>query len=385
MNFDFSEDQKLLQKTAKDYLEEHSPLTVCREVLESDAPYARDLWKGAAQLGWLGTAIPEEYGGAGFGYLELAVIAEEIGRALAPIPFASSVYLASEALLRFGSDTQKQKYLPELASGEWIGTFAVAERPGQNGAEGIETSFAGGVLSGTKVPVLDGDVANFAVVVARSGHGSGLSLVLTDLDGDGVEREAIKSIDPSRSTARVVFSKAPAELLGEDGPGDGAGQTDALLDRAAVLMAFEQLGGAARAFESTLEFTQGRYAFGRPIASFQAIKHRLADLWCEIELARSNCYYGAWALSNEDSELGIAACNSRISSSHAFDLAGVEMIQLYGGVGYTWEYDCHLFYRRAKLLSVALGNPASWKDKLITRLLESRAAAASAEARNTDD
>jgi alkylation response protein AidB-like acyl-CoA dehydrogenase len=364
MNFDFSEDQKLLQQTARDYLAKNSPLSVCREVLESDAPCSSDLWKGVAEQGYLGTAVPEQYGGAGFGHLELAVIAEEVGRALAPIPFSSSVYLATEALLRFGSDAQKDRYLPKLASGEWIGAFAFAERPGQNGPEGVQARLAGGQLTGVKVPVPDGDVAHFAVVLARSDKGPSLALV--DLEAPGVTRKTLKSLDPSRSAARIELSDAPAELLGEEGAGER--EASHLLDRAAVLMAFEQVGGSARAFEITREFTLGRYAFGRPIASFQAIKHRLADLWCEIELARSNSYYGAWALSNEAPELPVAACLSRIAACQAFDLAGVEMVQLHGGVGYTWEYDCHLFYRRAKLLSVALGNPASWKDRLITRL-----------------
>jgi acyl-CoA dehydrogenase len=370
MNFDFSEDQKLLQHTAKDFLEEHSPLSVCREVLESDAPYSKSLWKGAAQLGWLGTAIPESYGGAGFGYLELAVVAEEIGRALAPIPFSSSVYLASEAILQLGSDAQKSSYLPGLASGEKIGTVALSEKPGQNGVVDVQTRFEGGRISGVKLPVPDGESADFAVVPARSG--SGVSLYLVSLGGDGVEREAVRSLDPARPMARIRFDGAPAELLGAEG--GGAALADSILDRAAVLLAFEQLGGASRAFELTRQFTLERYAFGRPVASFQGIKHRLADLWCEIELARSNCYWGAWALSNEVPELGEAACLARIQASRAFDLAGVEMVQLYGGVGYTWEYDCHLFYRRAKASAVVLGNPDSWREKLITRLEATRAA-----------
>ncbi|MEE8580142.1 MAG: acyl-CoA dehydrogenase family protein [Myxococcota bacterium] len=370
MNFDFSEDQKLLQQTAKDYLQEHSPLSVCREVLESDTPYSKALWKGAAELGWLGSVIPEEYGGAGFGHLELAVIAEEVGRALAPIPFASSVYLATEALLLAGSEEQKQRYLPKLASGEAIGTLALAEKSGQNSTEHLETTFEGGVLKGAKLPVVDGDIANFAVVAARGGDGTALALV--DLAESGVSRQAVQSIDPSRSLAKLKFDGTAAEALGE--PGQGEELVQQILDRAAVLTAFEQLGGASRAFEMTREFTLGRYAFGRPIASFQAIKHRLADLWCEIELARSNCYYGAWALSNDDPELGIAACLARVSATTAFDLASVEMIQLHGGVGYTWEYDCHLFYRRAKLLSAMLGNASSWRDKLIARI-EAKAAA----------
>jgi alkylation response protein AidB-like acyl-CoA dehydrogenase len=370
MNFDFSDDQKLLQSTVKDYLDENAPLSVCREVLESEAPYSQHLWKGAAELGWLGTAIPESYGGAGFGYLELAVVAEELGRALVPIPFSSSVYLASEAVLQAGSDEQKQRTLPGLVAGEAIGTLALSEKPGQNGVEGVEARCEGGRITGTKLPVPDGDIADFAVVAARGDRG--ISLYLVSLDGEGVERESIRCFDPSRSLARLTLNGAPAELLGEEGR--GAELAESVLDRAAVLLAFEQLGGASRSFEMTCEFTLERYAFGRPIASFQAIKHRLADLWCEIELARSNCYYGAWALSNEAPELGVAACLARVQASKAFDLAVVEMMQLHGGVSFTWEYDCHLFYRRAKLNSVVLGTPASWREKLITRLEAQQAA-----------
>jgi alkylation response protein AidB-like acyl-CoA dehydrogenase len=370
MNFDFSEDQKLLQQTAKDFLDENAPLSVCREVLESDEPYSQDLWKGAAELGWLGAAIPETYGGAGFGYLELAVIAEEVGRALAPIPFSSSVYLASEAILLAGSDEQKQRVLSRLVAGEAIGTMALVEKPGQNGVEGVEARCEGGRITGAKLPVPDGDVADYAVVAARDG--SGVSLYLVSLAEAGVKREAIRSFDPSRSAARLLLDGAPAELLGEEGR--GAELAERVLDRAAVLLAFEQLGGASRALEMTLQFTQERYAFGRSIASFQAIKHRFADLWCEIELARSNCYYGAWALSNDDSELATAACLARVQASKAFELACVEMIQLHGGVGFTWEYDCHLFYRRAKWTSAVLGAPASWREKLITRLEDQQAA-----------
>jgi alkylation response protein AidB-like acyl-CoA dehydrogenase len=364
MNFDFSEDQRLLQQTARDFLEEHSPLTVCREVLESDQLYAAELWKNAAEMGWQGAVIPEEYGGAGFGYLELAMLSYELGRALAPIPFSSSVYLATEAILKAGSEEQKQRYLSRLASGEGIGTLALVEKPGQNGTESVETRFEDGRLSGAKVPVADGEVADFAVVAAKSA--GGLSLALVELGAGGVKREGMTSFDPSRSLSALRFEEAPAELLGEEG--QGAELADQVLDRAAVLMAFEQVGGAERAFEITKEFSQGRYAFGRPIASFQALKHRMANVWCEIELARSNSYYGIWALSNEAEELGIAAAAARIAASKAYELQTMEMIQIHGGVGFTWEYDCHLFYRRAKLLAVILGNPASWKEKLVSRV-----------------
>jgi len=370
MNFDFSEDQKLVQKTARDYLAEHSPLATCRRVLEGKDLYDATLWKGVAEMGWLGAAVPEQYGGAGLGHLEMVLIAEEIGRALAPIPFSSSVYLATEALLLAGSEEQKKKYLPRLATGEVIGTLAMHEGPGDADAASVKARVENGRLTGEKLPVPDGDVAGIALVLVRDG--SGLSLVIADLDTSGVTRTSLTSLDPSRSLAKLAFSNVPVETVGA--AGKGWELAEKVLDRAAVLMAFEQLGGATRALEITREYAMGRYAFGRPIASFQALKHRFADLYCAIELARSNAYYGAWALSHGNDELPLASCGARISASEAFDLAGEEMIQIHGGVGYTWEYDCHLFFRRAKLLSLTLGSPSEWREKLISRL-ETRDAA----------
>jgi acyl-CoA dehydrogenase len=364
MNFDFSDDQKLLRKTAREFLTESAPLSLCRAVLESGAPHSETLWKSIAELGWLGTAIPEEYGGAGFGRLELAVIAEELGRALAPVPFSSSICLAADAIVLAGSEAQKREYLPRLASGEWIGAFAHVEKPGEAGPEGIATRFIGGTLTGAKAPVLDGTAAHVAVVTAKAD--SGVVLTLVDLSARGLERTPVRSIDPSRSLAALRFDHVPAQLLGDTSAGWAAARK--VLDRAAVLVAFEQIGGAHRAFELTREFCLGRYAFGRPIASFQAIKHRLADLYVDIELARSNAYYGAWALSNDSDELAVAACGARASASDAFELASKEMIQLHGGVGYTWEYDCHLFYRRAKLLGLVLGGADQWRENLIQGL-----------------
>ena len=364
MNFDFSEEQKLLQKTARDYLEANAPLSVCRAVLEGKETHSEELWKGAAEMGWLGAAVPESYGGAGFGHLELALISEEVGRSLAPIPFASTVYLAIEALMLAGSEDQKAEHLPGLVSGERIGCFALCERPGHTGEGSIQARFVDGKLTGTKLPVLDGDIAGLGVVAARGAEG--VSLLVVDLEHQSVSREAVGSIDPSRSQGKISFDDTPAELLGEQGAGFTLAER--LLDRAAVLMAFEQLGSATRAFEITKDYTMGRYAFGRPVASFQAIKHRLADLYVAIELARSNAYYGAWALENDSPELATAACGARASANDALELAGTEMIQMHGGVGYTWEYDCHLFYRRAKLLGLALGSANEWREKLIQRL-----------------
>jgi len=366
MNFDFSEDQKFVQKTARDYLDQNSGLDVCRAVLESGKPYDADLWKGLAEMGWLGTAVDEKHGGAGMGYLELVLIAEEMGRALAPVPFSSSVYLCTEAIQRFGSEAQREKYLPRLVSGDLIGTGAFYEGPGDLDPNHVGLRLHEGKLDGEKWPVPDGEVAGLAVALAQDGQGR-LDLVLVELDGGGVTRTPLQSIDPSRGQAKLRFEGAAAEVLGERGK--GWAQTQALLDRAALLMAFEQIGGAERAMETTQEVMMGRYAFGRPIASFQALKHRMADLYCAIELARSNAYYGAYAISNDlPDELALAAPSSRAAASEAFDLAGQEMIQLHGGVGFTWEYDCHLFYRRAKALSVALGSPDAWREKLVARL-----------------
>lgn len=369
MNFDFSDDQKLLQKTSRDFLEEHSPLSTCREIFEGDAPYSTSLWKSAAEMGWQGAVIPEQYGGAEFGHLELAMIAYEVGRALAPIPFGPSVYFATEALLRFGSDAQKNTWLPKLASGEIVGTFGLAEKPGQNTISGVAASVSSGKLSGTKLPVSDGAEADLAVVAAIEAGALGLYLV--DLSGSGITKSSLDSFDPSRAQAKLVFDGAACEKL-EACDADGIMH---LLDRAAVLQAFEQVGAAERAFEITHQFILGRYAFGKPIGAFQGIKHRMADMWCGIEIARSNAYYAAWALENEDDELAVAACLARISASEAFEHTTVEMIEFHGGVGYTWEYDCHLFYRRAKLLSSSLGTPKYWKNLLIDRLQAAEAAA----------
>ncbi len=369
MNFDFSEEQKLLQNTAKDFLAEHSSLAHVREIFEADGGYSKPLWKSVAELGWLGVAIPEEYGGAGYGYLELAMIAGEIGQALAPIPFGSTVYLAAEAIAREGSDDQKKRYLTGIAAGDLIGTLATTEKVGSLTEKSISTTFADGKLSGTKLPVADGDVADFAIVLAR--EGDGLSLVIVDLGAAGVERTRLDSLDPTRPQARLAFQDAPATRLGA--AGEGWTITQNVLTRAAALMAFEQLGSADRAFQITFDFMMNRFAFGRPIASFQSLKHRMADHYANRELARSNCYWAAWALENDAEELPVAAASAKISASEAFDQMAIDMIQMHGGVGYTWEYDCHLFYRRARVLSHTLGTTDEWREKLVTHLIEEAA------------
>jgi hypothetical protein len=379
MNFDFSDEQKQLRTEARRFLEDRCPPAAVRAVLEGPEPYDRSLYAGLAEMGFLGAAIPEEYGGVGLGYLELCVIAEELGRALAPVPVSSSIYLAAEFLLAAGSDAQKQAWLPKLASGAAVGTFALAERAGKVTPAVISASASGGVLNGVKAPVPDGDVADLAVVAARTGPGSdqrSISLFLVDLNAPGVERETLESIDPTRSQARITFRNAPAEPLGA--PGEGWRTLTQVLDRAAVLTAFEQVGGADRALEMGRAYALDRMAFGRPIGSFQAVKHMLADMYVSATLARSNAYYGAWALSTGSAELPVAAATARVSATQAFQHCSKNNIQVHGGMGFTWAFDCHLFYRRSNALALGLGSLSTWEDLLIERMRSRNAAPAAA-------
>src|SRR5262245_2389762 len=292
MNFDFSDDQKQLRDQARKFLAEKCSPKAVRVVLDGKAPYDSELWKGLAEMGFLGVAIPEEFGGAGAGHLELCVIAEEMGRANAPVPFASTLYLAAEALLTAGSDAQKKKWLPAIAAGEAIGTLALFEGKGNPSPNSIKLTAAGGTLNGVKKPVPDGAIADFAVVAARtgsSGRDSDISLFLVDLKAGGVEAKALTNVDPTRGQAELTFKNCKAEPLGA--AGEGWGVITQVLDRAAVLLAFEQVGGADRALEMGRDYALDRVAFGRQIGSFQAIKHMLADMYVAATLARSNCYY----------------------------------------------------------------------------------------------
>ncbi len=363
MNFDFSDELKLLRDQARKFLKEHCSTKAVRAVLEGKAPYDAGLWRKVAEMGWTGAAIPEEYGGAGLGYEGLCVLAEELGQALAPIPFASSVYLASEAILTSGSAAQKEAHLPALVAGEKIGCFGLAEGPGNPSPNRVKASVASGKIIGTKLPVVDGDIADIAVVAAKAEDG-GIGLYLVDLNGPGVTREALKTVDPSRDQAKLVFAGAPAERLGTE----GWEAIQKLLDRAAILIAFEQVGGAEACLHMARDYALERYAFGRPIGSFQAIKHKLADVYVATELARSNAYYGAWALASDAPELSLAASAARVAATEAFHLASKENIQTHGGMGFTWEFDCHLYYRRAKQLALALGSAPYWKDRLVGEL-----------------
>jgi alkylation response protein AidB-like acyl-CoA dehydrogenase len=279
------------------------------------------------------------------------------------------VFLATEFLLVAGSDAQKAKWLPKLAAGEAIGTFAHAERAGVVTPRTIHLSVADGRLTGAKTAVPDGQIADFAIVSARAATGSdarGVGLFLVDLRQGAVTRTPLDTIDPSRGHARLDFVGAEAEPLGATG--EGWSILEQVFDRAAVLTAFEQVGGADRALEMARDYALERMAFGRPIGSFQAIKHMLADMYVSATLARSNGYYGAWALSTAAAELPEAAASARVAATQAFQHCAKNNIQVHGGMGFTWAFDCHLYYRRANALALALGSLSTWESLLIERM-----------------
>lgn len=374
MNFDFSDDQKLLKEQVRKFLADKCTMKVVRRVLDGSEAFAGEVWKGLVDLGVPGIGIPEEFGGLGLSPLELCVVAEEIGRAAAPVPFDTSVVLATEAIKLAGSDAQKKKWLTALAAGQAIGTLAVAEGAEPPKPRTIRTTFGGGRLNGRKVPVADGDAASFAIVLANTG-GQGdraVSLVLVDLDQAQVAKKRVETIDPARKHAELTFTDAPAELLGDEG--EGWRLLERLYDAAAIYFAFAQVGGAEAAMWMARDYALQRQAFGRAIGSYQAIKHKLADCYVKLEVARSNAYYGAMMLTEGGADLPVAAAAARIAATEAYDFASKENIQTHGGIGFTWEADTQFHYRRARVFALSLGGPMAWKDKLVSRLEQKNAA-----------
>ncbi len=369
MNFDFSDDLKQVRSEAAAFLREHAAGS-CRRALEAGSGLDPTLWRLLGAQGWVGAAIEEEYGGTGLGGEGLCVIAEQLGASLAATPFASTAYLASQAVSLYGDAAQKARWLKRFAEGASVGCFALAEAVGAPAANAVRASVRDGVLSGVKSPVIDGNIADVAIVAARDAGGD-IGLFLVELSQDAVVRQKLETIDPSRDCARVQFNGAKAEAL----PGArGWHAVEHVLDRAAILFAFEQIGGAQTCLDMARDYALQRHAFGRQIGSFQAIKHKLADVYVAIELARSNAYYGAWALSADAPDLTSAAAAARVAASAAYELAAQENIQTHGGMGFTWETDCHLYYRRSKHLSLVIGAAPFWKDRLIDAIEHANAA-----------
>lgn len=367
MNFDFATEQHALRDQARRLFGDG--VRRARQLLDRGESCDPALWTQIVSLGFTAAAVPEDLGGLGLGALELCVMAEEAGRTLAPVPLASSVFHATEALRLAGGELARA-WLPRLASGEVTATVAFVETAGTWDAP-PESVVVGGKLSGSKGYVAHGVVADAAVVSARSEEdGDGFGWWLVDLRGDGVRREAFDGIDPLRGYARLLFDGAPAARIGS--AGDGARLATRMLDVAAVLDAFEQLGGAQALLHTCIDYAKTRRAFGSVIGVNQAVKHRLADMYTRIELARGHCLYGAWALSSTSSDVPVAAAGARLAATDAFSFAAEEAIELHGGIGFTWESDCHLYYRRARSLSLALGNRQRWCDRLVDALAARR-------------
>lgn len=361
MDFEFSKDQQLIGEQANAFLQKECTTEVVRGVLDSDAPYDKSLWQKIAELGWLGATIPEQYDGLGLSYLELAVIAEELGRALAPVPFSTSVYIATELLLAAGTEEQKQHWLPKLAAGEVIGTAAI----NSTATNSSVILNADGTITGRMKLVPDAVVADFCIVPIQAD--GDVSLFLVEFYQTDIEITPTTPIDLTRTVADVSCTNASVVRLGA--AGGGKSTVEKVLHRAAVLYAWEQIGGSDAALAQARDYAMERFAFGRPIASFQAIKHKLAQAYVNNTLARSNCYYAIWALDSNSPELESAAAIARVSAIQAYGYSSKESIQTHGGMGFTWEFDCHLHYRRAKALSLVIGGENSWKKRLINNTL----------------
>jgi alkylation response protein AidB-like acyl-CoA dehydrogenase len=355
VNFDYAEDEQAIRDQARRFLASHAPLSLCREMLDGRGhDKVAALWSAVAEQGWPGVAIAEADGGVGMGLVALCALAEEVGRAAAPLPLLPTAYLAARALGRFGSPAQKAALLPAIAAGAMIATGFVGNAPC--------LLVADGKLTGQIAPVAEGLSASIAIFEA-AGDGR-LGLYVVDLAAAGVTRTKLRTIDDSRPHAALRFEAVPAALL----PGSGPNSADWLLQGAAVLVAFEQLGGAEACLQMARSFVLERRSFGRVVGSYQAVKHQLAEIYVAIELARSNAYYAAWALAEDAPQLSLAASVARVSATEAYELASRENIQLHGGIGYSWEADPHLHYRRSRMLAQVLGTAARWQERLVTAL-----------------
>ncbi len=369
MNFAFSEEQEQLREFVRQFLENYSPETTVRELMETEAGYDPETWSMMAeQLGLQSLIIPEEHGGQGFGYVELVVVLEEMGRALLCAPFFSTVVLAANTLIHCGDEEAAAELLPGIASGETIGTLAFTEESGRWGEDGIEMEATpdgdSWRLTGTKMYVLDGHTANLVLVAARTG--AGVSLFRVDPDDPGLTRTALATMDTTRKQARLDFDNVAAGLIGVDGGGWGV--LERVLDLAAVALAAEQVGGAQVCLDTSVQYAKDRVQFGRPIGSFQAIKHKCADMLLEVESAKSAAYYAAWCAAELNDELPSVASLAKAYCSEAYFHTTAENIQIHGGIGFTWEHPAHLYFKRAKSSELLFGDPTYHRELLAQRI-----------------
>ncbi len=372
MNFAFSEEQEELRATARRFLEQKAPSAVVRRIMESDEGFDGSLWDENAAMGWQAMAIPERYGGAGFGFIELVVLLQEMGRALYPSPFFSSVILGAYTLLESSDEEHKEKLLPGIASGEHRVALAITEQAGRWDDQGIELEALPDseewVLRGTKSFVVDGHTAETLIVAARTSPGPG-GISLFVVSSEDATRRALETMDTTRKLAEVTFDslRLPGDaLLGVEGGGWPI--LTRVLDLASVALAAEAVGGAERCLEMSVEYAKTRVQFGRPIGSFQAIKHKCADMLLEVESAKSASAYAGWAAQEDPDELAVVAPLAKSYCTEAFFHCAAENIQIHGGIGFTWEHDAHLYFKRAKSSELLFGDPVYHREILAGRL-----------------
>lgn len=377
MNFAFSDEQEELKKSARRFCEEQYSSETVRQIMETESGVDEELWTRMAQeLGWQAMIIPEEYGGAGFGYIELIVLMEEMGRAVVAAPFFSTVCLAANTLLVAGTDEQKQELLPGIAEGTRIATLALTEESGRWDADGVTATYSknGGdyTLNGKKMYVVDGHTANTIIVAARAEGSSGedgVSLFVVDAEASGLSRRPLQTMDQTRKQAEVSLdgvSVAGSAVVGEEGNAWPA--VTRVMDLASVALAAEQVGGAQMCLDMSVDYAKVRVQFGRPIGSFQAIKHKCADMLVEVESAKSAAYYAGWAAREDNEELPVTAPLAKAYCSEAYFHCAAENIQIHGGIGFTWEHDAHLYFKRAKSSELMLGDPSYHRELLAQRI-----------------
>ncbi len=374
MDFGFSEEQEMLRSSARDFLAKEAPMTYVRKMMEDDRGYTDELWRKMAALGWMGLILPEAFGGAGLDFVDMVVVLEEMGRVVLPGPFFSTVILAGIAIAEGGSQKQKESYLPKIADGSLKATLAHLEPSGRWDADGIQLvakSDGGGyVLDGTKLFVPDANVADVLVVAGRapgSKGTEGVSLFLVDAKAAGVTVTMLKTMDQTRKLGEVVLKgvKVGADAL-VGTAGDGWALLERVADRAKVGLAAEMCGGAQKVLEMSVEYAKVREQFGKPIGSFQAIQHKCANMLVEVESSKSITYYAAWAVANDVPEAPLAAAMAKAYTSDAYRHTAGEGIQIHGGIGFTWEHDMHIFFKRAKSSEVTFGD-ATWNREIVAQ------------------
>jgi alkylation response protein AidB-like acyl-CoA dehydrogenase len=368
MNFAFTEEQEQLRQFVRSFLDDKSSEAAVREQMDTEQGYDPAVWSQLSeQLGLPALAIPEEFGGQGYSFVELGVVLEEMGRRLLCAPFLSGV-LASQAIIHSGDDAAKAAHLPGIASGETLAALAFTEESGKWDESGITLAATGSgsdyTLSGVKSFVIDGHVANLLVVAARTANG--VSLFTVAGDAAGLTRQSLSTMDQTRKQAKLTFADTPATLLGTEGAGWATLST--VLDLGAIALAAEQVGGAQFVLEMAVQYAKDRVQFGRPIGSFQAIKHKCADMLLEVESAKSAAYYGMWCAAELNDELPSVASLAKAYCSEAYFHAAAENIQIHGGIGFTWEHPAHLYFKRAKSSELLFGDPAYHRELLAQRI-----------------